>query len=430
MNTLSAPVLYNEVMIWARKGLVHVLAFLLFVSLLGGALAFSTNTALSKPTRLEGWLKDSGLYSRFVDNAITQAQKSESKDTGTSGVSGHDEAVRLAAESTFSPQLLQSSVNTFIDSNYAWLQGKTTKPEFVIDLTQARQTFAEKVGKYAETRLATLPACTSLQQAQLINPNDIDALAVSCRPAGVTPAAAGAQVTQKILTSDDFLSKPVLTAETINPRDDKGGSQPYYTKLAKLPQAYRLGQKLPLIFSIMALVTTLGIVLIAPSRRRGVRRVGVMLLLAGAILVVTKFTADMVFTKVEDRVFNNSSVGQIQQSLLDFAQRVQHQIVGVNLYFGTFFLILAITIFVYLFQTRQQQGKDKPTQEPVTETAAPADTGAQTVQLAPRPRQQPALDVTAPKAKPTGPPLLKKPATPNTTKPNKPPRPRGPRLIQ
>ncbi len=424
---------YNKVMIGARKGLVQVLTFLLLVSLLGGALAFSANVALSHPTKLEGWLKDSGLNEHFVDNAVTQAQKSASKGAGGSGVSGDDQVVKQSVESAFPPQLLQQSVNTFVDSNYAWLQGKTSKPEFVIDLTAARQTYAQKIGMYAETRLAGLPACTALQQAQLSNPAGVDALSIRCRPPGLNPMVAGKQVTQKIIDSDSFLSKPVLTAQTINPKDDKGGSQPYYLKLAKAPQAYQLGQKLPLLLGIVALISTLGIVLIAPTRRKGVQRIGVVLLIAGIILLAITALASTVSTKIEQRVFNTSTTGELQKSLEEFAHRVQHQIVGTELYFGIAFLLLGAIILGYLFVTRHETNTSA---SPVSAEApgASATTSLPSVPII-TPRARPRvidMMVPRPKLKPVGPPPLKplkKPAA--TLGVKKPSRAlRRPRLIQ
>jgi hypothetical protein len=248
-------------------------------------------------------------------------------------------------------------------------------------------------------------------------------LSVNCRPAALSPAAANAQVTQEINASSGFLSQPIITAQTINPKSSNG-SQPYYVKLAKAPRIYRLAQKLPLALGVLALLTTLGIILVAPARRKGVRRVGAVLFAAGIILVASGFAADATFNQAEKRIFNDSGIGQIQQSLVDFARRVQHQIVGVDSYFGIAFLIIAVAIFGYLVMSRKRTDKPKPS---LDETPVSEET-PQAIQLAPRPRGGPLLDVMPPNPKPSGPPPLKV-LPPAATQPAKPPRPRG-RLVQ
>lgn len=417
-------------MIWLRKGFVHLLSTLLLIALLGAALATSANLNLSHPTKIENWLSQSKLYDNFVNTAVTQAQKSTSNNSGSTPL--NILAVRQAAASAFSPELLQQSVNTFLDSNYAWLQGKTIQPEFTIDLSSAKQSFAKQVGQYTQAHLAGLPVCTNAQLAQIPNPANVDPLSLTCRPPSLSPAAVNTQVTQKIYGSDGFLSNPVITPQSFQPKGNGGPpSQPYYQKLSMAPKAYRLGQKLPYILGVFSLLCMLGIIFIAPRRRQGLRRVGVVLFEAGILLVVAKFISDYVFKKLEHRVFTSSDVGQLQQSLIDFGHHVQHQIVTNNLYFGVAFLVLAIIIFLILFLTRQHNAKpgvpEASSEESVplgSETNAP-QSQADTVQLAPRRHQPRVLDISRPST-----PVEPTQQTPAPQSPSQPSRPKRPRLIQ
>ncbi len=391
-------------MIWLRKGFVHLLSVLLLVSLVGWALATSANVALS-PANVKSKLSQSKLYDHFIDNAIKSGQKSAgSKDQSTESgaVSLSNPNVQQAAKTAFPPQLLQQSVNTFLDSNYAWLQGKTSQPNFAIDLTAAKQNFAQRVGKYAQIHSASLPICTNAELADIPDPANIDPLASTCRPAQLSPEAAGAKVTQQIIGSGDFLSNPVITPQSLNPKDPRGQSQPYYEKLSNAPRVYRLGQKLPLILGVVALASTLGIVLVAPLRRRGVRRVGLVLFIAGIVLVAIKFIADFGFKKLEHKAFNSATVGPLQRSLVDFTHRLQGQIVATDVYFGIAFLLLALIIFIYIFKTRRPTGKpgipDVSTSIPKPGTAGNPKADASTVRLAPRPHMS-TTDITNPKLK-------------------------------
>jgi hypothetical protein len=343
-------------MTWVRKSFVHLLSLILLVSLVGGVAAFSASRALAKPN-VQATLKQSKIYDNFGVYVTEQAQKSLAKQQPVAGEIPFDSSsLKQAAKTAFPPQLLEQSVNTFLDANYAWLEGKVDQPKFLIDLSAAKQSFAEQVGQYAKERLAGLQICNPAQLAQLPNPANIDPLTAPCRPAALSPADAGSKITQQIAASDSFLSQTVLTPQTLNP-EGQDQQQPYYTKLSQLPQAYQLGQKLPIIAAVLALLSTLGIILLALTRRKGIRRVGIVLLTAGLLLVILKFVSDFGFKRLESNTFNNTGAGQIQQSLVDFAHRLQHQLVNVDLYFGLIFLGLTAAIFIYLYIIRNAKPK-------------------------------------------------------------------------
>jgi multisubunit Na+/H+ antiporter MnhC subunit len=492
MFTKTSNLDYNKSMIWMRKGLVHVLSLFLFVALLGGALVSSADLNLRQPARIESWLNQSQLYNHFVSEVITQAQKSTSGDdqdgqsgTSQSGTNQNDQSgtvslsdsvVQQAAKSAFPPALVQQDVNTFLDSNYAWLQGKTSSPNFVINLTAAKQSFAQQVGQYVQVYTASLPVCTP---AQLIADQGVDPLAASCRPATLTPEIAGTAATQQLAGSSNFLSNPVITASSINPQANGAGNssanttnttnetdtkgtpqnQPYYQKLSRLPGLYRLATKLPLLLGGAAILSTLGIIFIAPRKRKGLRRVGLVLLETGIILVLIKLAADFAFHRLESRIFNNSNIGQLQQSLTTFAQRVEAALVKTDLLFGIAFLVLAIIIFGVLYRTRQTattsagspSAKDAlkrpdgalgalpPLPPDATRSKAPIKAGAGIGTTPPQAATRPSIKFFQGKRKPTASisPSPAEAGTASQTLPSalprlkkKPPTPRPPRLIQ
>lgn len=410
-------------MIWLRKGFVHLLALLLLSTLVGTAVATSLDLNFSSPTKLEAWLDQSKLYDHFVAQAVSQAQKSaDNQNPGADNVSLSDTAVQQAAQDAFSAPLLKQSVNTFLNSNYAWLEGKTDKPSFTIDLTQPKQTFAEQVGAYVKTHLASLPVCTQQQLSQ-IDINNFDPLDVTCRPATIDPATEGRQVTQKMETGD-FLSNPVLTPDSINP-NESANSKPYYTKLSFAPTVYKYGVRLPWALAVLSLLLALGIVFIAPTRRKGLRRVGSTLLVAGLLLILGKFAADYVFTKIETKTFNNADVGQIQQSLTTFAHTAESELVKVDLYFGILFVILAIVCFVFVARSRGEKTGKQP-----TTPAQPAATNEISTPVTPAAavsRPKVSLDGIGP-AKPAAPKA--KPVANNGAQPKLKPSGKHPRLVQ
>lgn len=342
-------------MILLRNFVVYLLSSLFFVALITGVLTTNINIALAHPNKLEAWLNQSGLYTSVVSTAVKQAQTSAGgSSSGSNGISLSDVAVQQAAQAAFPPAMLQQDVNKFLDGNYAWLEGKVNKPNFIIDLTSAKQTFAQQVGQYVTTHLASLPLCTYAQAATMQN---IDPLTVTCRPANISAIAEGAKMTQQISSGTGFLSDPVITADTISPSKN-GVTEPYYTKFSIAPKIYQWAIKLPLIIFGVALISALGVVFISSRKRKGLRRIAVTLLFSGIFFIATKFGADYALKHV-DKLFKNSNLGDIQQALTDFIKLVVSQIAKINLYFGIAFVILAIAIFVALIVTHNRVGKPK-----------------------------------------------------------------------
>lgn len=412
---------YNGLMIWLRKGIVHLLALVLLIALLGIALAVGFNHDFSNPNKLEGWLAGSNIYDQIIPNALNNAAVASSQDGSEGSVALNDPGVRQAAAQAVSPTFLQQSVNNFLDSNYAWLKDKTTIPDFTIDLTAPKQSFANTVGQLVQTHLASVPVCSDTQLTQLQLP--VDPLSVVCRPPTLDPKTESAQVTQDI-NSGDFLNKSVITAANLS-----GQGQPYYQRLSKLPRAFRVSLKLPYILTVASLVVILGIVVIAPSRRRGLRRIGSTLVAAGIILIADKFITDWLVKKFEGRVFKQTLNGQLKQPYYSVLNHVISGFTQVELWFGAGFLALGLIVICYLILTRGRSSSAAKSQ-PAKPVAAEQPAMSNNLGLAQRrPQAQPSLDMMSrPIQQPT------RPSQPGTTvppvSPQKPRPPKRPRLIQ
>jgi hypothetical protein len=351
-----------------RRFLYHTLTVFLFAFLILAAWSAALTITFSKPAKLETWLSQSKLYDHFVATAIEQSQKSTQKNPNSNSSTGldiNDPAVQQAAKAAITPDVLQKSVNTFLDANYAWLEGKTAKPEFSIDLTAVKSALAANMGAYAQKRAIGLPKCVNLVQAA----QQTDYLTATCLPPGVTPAAVSQAVEQQIADSQDFLANPVITAETFNQttqsqQSSQASQQPYYQQLSSLPAAYRLSTKIPLLMTILAVLCAVGVVLLAASRRKGLRRVASLLLSTGVIILLLIFISSAVLHRVESKVFTNDNVGQLQQSLVDFAHRAQSALANIDLWFGVSFIVIGAAIYIALQYTKP--GVPKPTQPETT----------------------------------------------------------------
>jgi hypothetical protein len=366
-----------------RKFGLALLALLLLSSLLSLAFSASSNIAFTHPNKVEKWLNDSNLYGAFVANAIDQAQKTAGAD-GSGGVSLSDAVVKQSAQAAFSSRALQKDVNTVVESNYAWLEGKTATPKFSVNLADAKQSFAERVGKYVQTYLAGLPSCTAAQTAA-IDTSTADPLTLTCRPENIDPAIAGKQVTDQIANNGDFLSDPVVTANSINPNSTME-TAPYYQKLSSLPQVYQFGTKIPWAAAAVALASAVSIFFLATRKRKGVKLIAIVMAIAGIVLVLTRFVSNQAFDKAEHHIFNESTVGQLQKALTVFFNHIEDQLTKVDMWFGVAYLALAIIMLIVLRATRQKglrpivangvppipQGSPAPTQARPTKAPKPA----------------------------------------------------------
>ncbi len=340
-------------MIWLRNFVVYLLSSLLFFTLFATVIATNINVILGSPTKVETWLDQSDIYTGFVNAAVDQA-KTSTGDSGGGGISLSDAAVQQAAKTAFSTKVLQENVNGFLDSNYAWLQGKVAKPDFVIDLSSSKQVFATQVGQLVTAHLASLPICT---YAQSLTYRDVDPLTATCKPSNVSAVSEGAGITEK-LSGATFLENPVITAETIG-SSDAGNNEAYYTKFSDAPKVYQWATKAPFILGAVSLVSALGVVFISRNKRKGLRRVATTLAITGIIFIASKFVIEAATKSLEKSLFKNSTLADMQQSLTAFISLVESEITKINLYFGIAFVLIAALIIFGKIIFKDKSGRIK-----------------------------------------------------------------------
>jgi hypothetical protein len=341
---------------WFKKLTVFLFSILLFITLLGGVIVFSIDAAFDHPAKIENWLSNSDLYADFVTFVVKQAGTATASGLHIEDVSFSNTAVQQIAESVFPPSVLQQYVGTFLNANYNWLEGKSTVPRFTINLSQAKQNFAQQVGQYVTTHLNSLPTCTPIEAAReeealisgLSNP-----LKLSCRPANLNAISTGALVAQQIASSPDLLNTTVITEKTFEP-DNSSPDKPYYKQLSKAPRLYQLTQRLPYIFGSVGVVSVVVVLYLSVTKRRGLRHIGFSLIDAGILLVVTSLITDAAFNTLKHALVHRSPNAAIQQGITNFVVCVEKQISSINLYCGIALIVIAICIFLALLFTRKR----------------------------------------------------------------------------
>jgi hypothetical protein len=399
-----------------RKLVVGLLCIILFVSLLGAALTTSDHLTFSNPSKLETWLASSGLYDSVTRDIASATEKAISGQTTTPApVSG----LQTAVQSAFSPTELQKDVNAFIDGNYAWLKGQTKTPAFNIDLTSVKQAYATQAASYVQSSLTALPTCAPLTPAQLQNVNPFT---LTCRPSNLDPKLTATQIQAQIGSSTEVLSNSVITPNTINL--NSGGneqSKPYYSSLSGLPTVYQWGNRLPIIFGVLAGLCAIGVFFLAARKRYGIKFIGIFLAIAGVILVIVKLVADAVSNRVTHAVATHLGSSAFISTFTNFGKSVESSLVKTDFNFAVGYLALAVALFILLLATRNRIPKPAKV---ASSSDSHSSMDPEDIKLVNR-RPQPNVDIVSNGSNPTStaPPLPNNTATQE----KKPPKPR---LIQ
>lgn len=374
-----------------KKLLLILGATFLSALLFATAINLSVLSVAGEPEPIKNILKDSGIYSTIVTNQLEQAKKNVSS---SGELSLTDPAIRDAAERAITPQYLEENVGKVIDSVYDWLKGKTQTPEFQVDLSGVKGTFADLAAQAAQTRATQLPACTAAGQSA-----SFDAFSATCLPKGTAPSKVAADVKNNILTGEGFLDKSVLNANDI--KSSGSDTSIFESDLKELPNAYRKFKTAPIILSILSLVAIAAIVFGSSSKRRGLRRAGITLLVIGLILVglgraVNSALPTKILPKIN--VNNNAALSSNVRSVVNgVVTKLDNTYVLVGaIYAGLGALFIAGTIFIGKGESR-----------PIHEKAAAAEASNH--------EEEPPEDEEPPK-KPSPPPPPPKKEPPKTRK--------------
>lgn len=263
---------------WRKLGIFLSSTFLK-LSLFGLAAAFALVTVLGTPDRLKESFGQSGLYKGTVENILVATQQENDQTAGSIPLDRPE--IKQAAQTAFPPQKLKIWTEEFIDGIYRWLNGDSTNLEFTIDMTQSKRTFAEGVGNYVAARLESLPPCTRKENLALSR-QSVDPFNVHCRPL-INVAEVRNQVITEIENSQEFLGDTVITAEDLSQAD----RQALKTDSNSVPRAFQWVRRLPIILILISLLLAGAIIQLSQTKRRGLKQVGKIMLVAGVFLFIS-----------------------------------------------------------------------------------------------------------------------------------------------
>ncbi|HUS25854.1 MAG TPA: hypothetical protein VMY99_00705 [Nevskiaceae bacterium] len=338
---------------FARKAALLFVTGLLPLTLFSFGLFLSLRMVFGTPHPIESALERSDIYSVAVQDALKQAQQ---KEPASSDVPLTRPEIQAAIQKAFPPQLLQQNTTHFLDSTYAWLQGKDKNLSFTIDLTQAKVNLANYMGDYVAQRVTQLPQCTSVAQLS----GTVDPYNATCVPKGFDTNIAVLQAKQDILSNKGFLENPVLTASTI--KNDQG--ETLQQQLEAGPRAYK--RVMTGIVSLGILAAALGVaaVFLHDSRRAGLKRVSIIAIVVGLSSALVAFAASLAAQRISDKVAASYSNNGLQSKMADIVQLLVNDVRAWWLGFGITLALLGVGILVALTLTRNNAQVHAKSPEP------------------------------------------------------------------
>jgi len=260
-------------------------------------LGLSLLLVFGQPQPIKSAVTTSGVYNVLLHDVLSSQQTT----FGTMQLPLSDPNIEQAIGSAFTPQVLQSVGDDLIDGFYGWIQGKTDKPTFHVNLLNAREQAAENVATYVAGRVASLPVCSTSGLYELYNSGVLatgNYYSMSCRPSSLATQTVHDTVRRSILSSGDFANQLTFDASTIT--DDSG--QPLYKKLSFIPATYKAIVWSTYATGILALAALSGAIFLHPSRRAGAKRAAIVLLACGIASALLALATVFGMTYIENLI--------------------------------------------------------------------------------------------------------------------------------
>jgi len=331
------------------------------------------------PGTVKRLVAESGIYDSVIPSLL---QQTKSIQTSVGTISASDPLIQNAANQAITPQYVKQNTETAIDSVYKWLDGDIAQPDFKIDLSGAKTNFADQVASDVQQKLAGLPACTTAQNT-LIAQNGYDAINATCLPRGITAASAAGLVKSDLASSQDFLKNPTISSQNIQLDQSQQGEvpntvsrqQPFFQrpKTQEIPKQYQRAKKTPLILSILTILTGVGIVFLSSSWQKGLRHVGINLVIIGVLMLLFSYGLNRVVSKnIAPKVtFDNAALQKDIRSLVtDLGQQIDKN----YWFFGGLYTVLgAGSITAAEIYRRRAQPAHEPVSKGAPETGDAKD---------------------------------------------------------
>jgi hypothetical protein len=265
---------------------------LIFIILISLAVVGSTISILvSNPATIKTWATDLGLYDNVLGVAVIGMREASKESPYFADLLARYETpnseLKRIAEGILEPTLLKTNVETVVDATYAWLDGRTARPEFEVAIVRDEQLFVDALTLGFAERILGLPECDST----FVMPEEFNPFAAECRPVSYGAEQVNAYISES--KSDprfnELFQRSVLDSDLIV--IDQQTSN--YAQLG-----YKVVQFFPLMALLILFLVGLLLWWIIPGKRRAIVIIGLLFTLPGAVLGILAFIASSLYSRL------------------------------------------------------------------------------------------------------------------------------------
>lgn len=300
------------------------LILILTVTILAGIPLTTLSVTVTNRESVKNILKNSGIYDNVVEIALTAAENSNKTDQPNNQNSQQPsipftQDMADSISEYFTPEYTEQTANTVIDGVYDWLEGKTEKPEFQIQLAQDEEKFKSTMVDLIDQHMSSLPVCDPNYQP----PEGMSPFEAECRPANYSITDLENQINQQ---QDSEELNQMLDKTTIDSSDLE-----IDPKLSKnVQKVYKLLNFLPVLVLGIILILVLLIVLLVPTFKTGLIVGGTSTAVPSILLLISSFFGNSKesLNKAVELISQNapaemkSTVQVVSRSLLESATTV------------------------------------------------------------------------------------------------------------
>ncbi len=317
--------------------------WVLVILLIGLSFSFFLEQDLKSPAKLESWVSNSGLYQLVINNLTEQVMVSY-KPLGLSNSNNQalSKIITSSLRQTISKTYFNQTVNQIILTNFNWLDGKISQPNFSINLSRIQSTFVQNLSNNLQVSSICVPVR-------------------SVPGAGCLPVGEYFNISINQISSNFIL----LNQSSINQNNvgsflgsSSSTSLPYYQRYSYLPSDYKIMLKMPyILIGLIAAVLGLSLIMLGISLRF-IKLIFKSVLIAALILLLLSFLNNTILKWIEGlSVVHNNQAAAVIGSIINSAFK---DISSTNIKFIKIYVAaVGLMILLWLFRHLLPKKKNK-----------------------------------------------------------------------
>jgi hypothetical protein len=300
----------------------------------------SLNSTIINPV----FVKDTLVKAKFYDglNSFIVEEASKNQDIANNPI------LLASLKQAASAEALQKVVEPPIDGVYTWLDHPDQKFNVTVSFEPLKQSFVQIAQQNLQVKLTALPRCTSRAAVSA------DPYQATCIPPGtdvqqvINQAKAELEQNHDVLGDQENISlsdtpevaqaqpNEQSTAKKDTPKLNTNQLKMY----AKLYHWVKVGTPVVIVLTVLA---TLGIALLSRPYYKGVRRIGVFLIINGVLLLATSFI--MAFA-LKTFLPVPSTEGSLSSSGTKIADILSEKVLSVSHMFTIIYLVVGVIAII------------------------------------------------------------------------------------